>query len=149
MGAGNWFPGSSLDDCEVFYVEIPRDAGDDTDLDEWYYQDMICEVKQIAGDSFDFEPMQREIRDKFDSLGRQDYCLGYNGLHGIFVKSEDNGRYGIGFICRADSPAFARPHLRGLRDRMLAGMSRVYDCYVRTSAWTSVMYEVTAKEVQR
>lgn len=141
MGRGNWFPGNSLEDCEVAYVEIQSlDCEDvsDEDLASFAYADFNCVLKVALGKSFDCKPTYREAADRFDGLGRDDVCLAFNGLFGIFSDGQgDSYHQGIGVMVRNDAPAFAKSKLREFSGKLFDKLQETYSLSVRTSAWTS------------
>ena len=139
MGRGNWFPGNSLEDCEVGYIEIQDlEADQDDDISHWGYSDFIANLKAAAGKSFDFDPTPREVSDRFDGVGRDDVCLAFNGLFGIFADGQgDLYHYGIGILVREDAPAFAKSRLPEFASKLFDKLQEMYNVSVRTSAWTS------------
>ena len=149
MGRGNWFPGSQLEDCEVFYVEIPvvNEEGEHDDDSEAYlfrWDDFKHELKQACGKSFTWEPDYRWIQSRFDGMGRNDRCLAYNGLFGVFIDEQgDFHHQGVGFLVRNDAPAFARSRMSDFADKVADKLQELYDLSVRTSAWTSGKREMS------
>jgi hypothetical protein len=146
MGRGNWFPGNSLEECEVVYVEIRSYTDDpDDDLDEWAYQDFREYLKECLGETFDCKPAPREVGYRFDSVGRDDQCFGFNGLFGVFLDGQgDSGHMGIGVIVRQDAPSFAKSGLSAFSRRLFNKLQERYKLSVRTSAWTSAERTLTA-----
>lgn len=139
MGRGNWFPGSSLEDCEVAYVTVRSwDEEADDDLDTWAWEDMQFILKDALGKTFEWEPSYRDVCNRFDGLGRDDACLAYNGLFGVFVDGYGElGHLGIGVLTRSDAPAFAKARQYEFARKLFDRLQQVYDLSVRTSAWTS------------
>lgn len=139
MGRGNWFPGNSLEDCEVVYVELPVSDDNDSELDSWYWQDFRAFLVSCLPKSWDTDIRDwRETNDRFDSVGRDDTLIAFNGLFGLFVDSQgDNSHVGIGMRCRSDAPTFAKSRLRETAQRLFDRLQEQHSLSVRTSAWTS------------
>ena len=140
MGRGNWFPGSSLEDCEVAYVQIRGfdDEEEDEDLDNWAYSDFKFILKEALGKTFEWDPSYRDVCNRFDGLGRDDVCMAYNGLFGVFVDGQgDIYHYGIGVLIRSDAPSFAKSRQYEFARKLFDRFQQVYYLSVRTSAWTS------------
>lgn len=139
MGRGNWFPGCSLEDCEVAYVEVRSvDEDPDEDMDTFAWQDFKEYLFECIGPTFDCKPSPREVSDRFDGLGRDDVCLAFNGLFGVFVDGQgDNYHLGIGVLVRSDAPAFAKARRYDFAKKLFDKIQERYEVSVRTSAWTS------------
>jgi hypothetical protein len=149
MGRGNWFPGSSLEECEVAYVEVRSLEEDaDEDMDAFAWQDFKEFLTECLGGSFDCRPTHREASDRFDGLGRDDVCFGFNGLFGVFVDGQgDNFHLGVGVLVRSDAPAFGKARLYGFAKKLFDKIQERYDVSVRTSAWTSAPRKKTEAPV--
>lgn len=137
MGRGNWFPGNSLEDCEVVYVELPV-SEDDEDMYSFYWQEFRGYLLQLLPSSWDAYSTWGEVYSRFDGVGRDDIPLAYNGLFGLFIDGQAEGYHvGIGMVCRSDAPAFAKSRLRETAQRLFDRLQTEYELSVRTSAWTS------------
>ena len=144
MGRGNWFPGSQLQDCEVFYVEIPILDEEDPDECRFSWEDFKWELKRVCGKSFTWDADHREIHRHFDDIGRDDVGVAYNGLFGVFIDGQgDLHHQGIGFLVRNDAPAFARSRMSDFANKVADKLQEFYNLSVRTSAWTSGKREMS------
>jgi hypothetical protein len=146
MGRGNWFPGHDLRVCEVVYVEI---RSLDEDLDMFAYQDFRAYLTECLSESFDCKPSPAEVRYRFDGLGRDDGCVAFNGLFGIFLDCQgDSDHQGLGILVRSDAPAFAQSRLRGFATKLFDKLQERYDLYVRCCAWTSAPRVSTSQRLE-
>ena len=140
MGRGNWFPGHSLDECEVVYVEYYwADNEDDWDEDdqEMCYQDFMIELQGACPESFCWDECSLDHR--MFSLGRDDRLVANNSLYGLVVDSQgDCDHFGVGLVVCDEAPAFAASQLGRTWIRIMKGLKEThYKLSGRSSAWTS------------
>lgn len=145
MGRGNWFPGSSLEDSRVVYLDLldglADEERDDDDLLQIRYDDFKYNLHIAAGKSFDWDADRRCLRRLeycLPRIGRDDVVLCVNSLVALLIDAQgDMSHMGIGFLVREDAPSFAASRLDQLADCVFDRLADSYNLRVRTSAWTS------------
>lgn len=144
MGRGNWFPGHDVQKCEVVYAEIiSTEVEADSDECEWETSEFITYVKECLGHSFDIRPTTNEVSARFDNLGRNDLCVGFNGLYGVFVDCQSElHHFGVGVLVRKDAPNFAEYGLSLFGQKLFDKLQERYSLSVRCGPY------VTAERVK-
>lgn len=144
MGRGNWFPGSSLSDCEVAYADISDPENeDDCDAALWRYQDFRDCMRECLPKSF---VMASDHDRGHFRLDRDSVVVAYNALFVLWSDSQaDDHHLGIGFTVREGAPAFAKSRLAQTARLFFDQLNDRYPLSVRSSAWTSVPYESQVK----
>lgn len=137
MGRGNWFPGNDVQKCEVAYAEIISPNDDvDSDQCEWEVSDFLKTLKECLGNSFDVNPTTNEVSKRFDNLGRNDLCIAFNGLYGVFIDGQAEAHhFGVGVLVRNDAPNFAEYGLNLFGQRLFDKLQECYPLSIRCDAY--------------
>lgn len=140
MGRGNWFPGNSLDDCAVVYVDYSDSESDptDSDLSYWRYEDFREYLEQCLPKSF---TMAGDYDRNTFRIDRDSTVIAYNSLFVLWIDTQsDDHHTGIGFTVREGAPGFARSRLAETARKVFDKLAEGYPLSVRNCAWTSSKY---------
>lgn len=142
MGRGNWFPGNSLEDCEVVYVEYADLGGEHDELDiEFAYQDFKENLLSCLPKSFDIATDSDRRKHAKAYCHRDDFLLAINGMFCVWLDCQgDFWHMGVGLTVREDAPAFAKAKLRDTSRKIFDKLAEMYELRVRSCAWTSALY---------
>jgi hypothetical protein len=146
MGRGNWFPGNSLEDCAVVYVDYSDSEADasDSDLSYWRWQDFREYLAECLPKSFKMADDYDRNRFRID---RDSTVIAYNGLFVLWVDTQsDDYHTGIGFTVRENAPGFARSKLADIARLFFDKLAEAYPLSVRNCAWTSSKYIPSNKQ---
>jgi len=144
MGRGNWFPGPTLADCRVVYVDYSDSAEDidDSDLAEFRWLDLRDAIEACLPKSFTVVSTYADLPYRLRQPWRDCSPVAYNGLFTLWCDSQgDDYHLGLGFTLNEAAPGLAASKLGTVADKFFDKLDERYDLSVRACAWTSSPYK--------